>query len=492
MAETAMISATSSAVLTREPFVTPAFARAALSYSAANLFVLLIGAVSAFAIPKLVSIEAYAALKLFLLYGGYVGVLHFGLLDGALVHWARNPQSLSREFLSVSVAANLLCVAGCIVGTAYWYLSGRGLHGVFVVALASLALVSIATTSFQFASQARCCFDQLSRLTIVQPAIFLGSVFLLTLSNNVSGKDIVLSYVSSATFAFLAYAFVMRDRISWNFQNARETASLCTSYVRRGVFILLANLGFNLILGLDRIYLSAHASLKEFALYSFAATIFYSACLMIQAMARVAFPYVSRQPIRNQAIPSILSAQRAVLSLWAIGLSAFFPMAFLIGRFLPAYIGSIALLRIILLGLGAVALTQIVHANFFRANGMERRLLVGTCTGLLAFGISLSVGPGFVSLNSVAWAAVIGHISWWLANDALLWKSGLRSPLTTGRDFSSLILIGIVYLFCSRQASACGFAAYLLFAVGGCVLVLGPKTILQVAENIVFAAEATS
>ncbi len=491
MADTAMIPVTSSAALNRRILVSPEFARNAASYGAANLFALIVGAVGAFVIPKLISIEAYAGLKLFLLYGGYVGVLHFGLLDGALVNWAHKPQLLRREFLPVTVAANLLCVGACVIGTASWYVLGRGLPVTFIAALAVLAIISNATTSFQFAGQAQCQFDQLSRLTILQPAIFLVSVFLLAVSANVSGSELAITYVFTCAIAFLAYASVMRDEISWNLAKGRETASLCIGYMRSGAFILLANLGFNLILGLDRLYLSAYAPLKEFALYSFAATIFYSACLMIQAMARVVFPYVSQQSPSNEGIPSILSAQRAVLTLWAIGLSAFFPMAVIIRRFLPTYVGSIPLLRVILLGLGAVALTQIVHANFFRANGMERRLLVGTSAGLLAFGISLSFGSGSANLNSVAWAAVIAHISWWLANDTLLWKSGRRSPLTTGRDLSSLVLFGIIFLYFSRQISLSGFATYLMFAVVGCVFVLGPRTILYIVENIVFAAEVS-
>ena len=41
-----------------------------------------------FVVPRLISVEDYGYWKLFGLYAGYVGFLHFGYADGALVRWA--------------------------------------------------------------------------------------------------------------------------------------------------------------------------------------------------------------------------------------------------------------------------------------------------------------------------------------------------------------------------------------------------------------------
>src|SRR6267142_519500 len=44
-----------------------------------------------FLIPRLTTVEEYGYWRLFLLYAGYVGFLHFGFADGALLMWAGRP-----------------------------------------------------------------------------------------------------------------------------------------------------------------------------------------------------------------------------------------------------------------------------------------------------------------------------------------------------------------------------------------------------------------
>src|SRR2546427_3650224 len=45
-----------------------------------------------FVVPKLISVEDYGYWRLFGLYAGYVGFLHFGFADGALLRWASRPK----------------------------------------------------------------------------------------------------------------------------------------------------------------------------------------------------------------------------------------------------------------------------------------------------------------------------------------------------------------------------------------------------------------
>jgi hypothetical protein len=52
-----------------------------------------------FLIPRLVSVEQYGYWRLFFLYAGYMGFLHFGFADGALLRWAGR----TREAVCVDV-----------------------------------------------------------------------------------------------------------------------------------------------------------------------------------------------------------------------------------------------------------------------------------------------------------------------------------------------------------------------------------------------------
>jgi hypothetical protein len=55
-----------------------------------------------FLIPRLVSVEDFGYWRLFPLYAGYVGFLHFGFADGALLCWAGRPLETFRHEVGCS------------------------------------------------------------------------------------------------------------------------------------------------------------------------------------------------------------------------------------------------------------------------------------------------------------------------------------------------------------------------------------------------------
>jgi O-antigen/teichoic acid export membrane protein len=469
-------------------------ARDAVSYGTASLLFLAINAVCAFLVPRIVSVESYGIFKLFLLYGGYVGVLHFGSLDGALVRWAKEPEALvRREFPAVLVTALAICSLSVFVAFSVWILRGPAV-GLWTIApaLVIFAIVSNAITAVQFAMQAERRFRSLSALSLLQPGIFLAGILILKMQGPIVASELLALYVTSVMLALIAYLVRMRGQVEWRWPSFAFAERLSSVHIRSGIFILLSNLGLNLVLGLDRIFLSTHTSLRDFAIYSFAASIFYSLCLMIQAISKVVFPYVSQRTSTLEQRSSFLCAQRAVLAVWIIGLTAFFPAAWLVRELLPAYVGAIPVLRIALLGLGAAAIVQIVHCNYFRAYSGERKMLAGTCVGLLAFAVALWIAASFHSLLAIAWAAVTAHIAWWAANESLLWRNTDRTVGSSARDFVTMIAAAALFLYLSEQPTLAETALYLTISVAGLAFVLGPRTILTVVERYVFAGEANS
>jgi O-antigen/teichoic acid export membrane protein len=476
------------------PAILTPIARDAISYGTASLLFLAINAVCAFLVPRFVSVENYGVFKLFLLYGGYVGVLHFGSLDGALVRWAKQPETLVRsEFPTVLVTTLAVCTLTVSVAFSVWMLRGPG-TGLWTIAVALVifAIASNAITAVQFAMQAERRFRSLSALSILQPGIFLVGILLLKVQGPIVANHLLALYVTSAILALIANLVGMRGRVEWRWPSFASAARLSSVHIRSGIFILLSNLGLNLVLGLDRVFLSARFPLRDFAIYSFAASIFYSICLMIQAISKVVFPYVSQRTSSPEQRSSFLCAQRAVLAVWTIGLTAYFPAEWLVRELLPAYVGAIPVLRIALLGLGAAAIVQIVHCNYFRAYSGERKMLAGTCVGLLAFAVALWISASFHSLLAIAWAAATAHVTWWAANECLLWRNTDRTVGSSVRDFSTMIAAIALFLYFSEQPTIANAVLYLAISVAGLAFVLGPSTILTVVERYVFAGEVNS
>jgi hypothetical protein len=65
-------------------------------YGTAIFLTVALGVVQLFVIPRRVDMATYGAYRLFLVYAAYVGILHFGLADGAFLRWAGRPAGVIR------------------------------------------------------------------------------------------------------------------------------------------------------------------------------------------------------------------------------------------------------------------------------------------------------------------------------------------------------------------------------------------------------------
>ncbi len=78
-------------------------ARDIATVGAGSILATIFNTLLVFLIPRLVSVEDYGYWRLFLLYASYVGLLHLGFVDGALLRWAGRPLDEFRHELSASM-----------------------------------------------------------------------------------------------------------------------------------------------------------------------------------------------------------------------------------------------------------------------------------------------------------------------------------------------------------------------------------------------------
>ncbi|HEV2401795.1 MAG TPA: hypothetical protein VGS27_32980, partial [Candidatus Sulfotelmatobacter sp.] len=159
------------------------FLRHIALFSFANVLALVCNGVLTFLLPRLLSMETYGYYRLFVLYGGFAGVLHLGLLDGVLIRWAARPQQRLTAELAGSVTFLLAEHAAVVLpATAILALLFYGKPWFFLVtALALYAVVFNLATLGQNALQADKEFGLLSAVTVLNPAVLLAAVIALHL-----------------------------------------------------------------------------------------------------------------------------------------------------------------------------------------------------------------------------------------------------------------------------------------------------------------------
>src|SRR5205823_2156788 len=130
-------------------------------------------------------------------------------------------------------------------------------------------------------------------------------------------------------------------------------------------------------LALDRFAVSASFTIRSFAIYSFACNALSLTYSMVVAVSTVAFPYLSAEISEETRRRMFATAEDSLLLLWAASLATFFPISWIIVRWLPDYVASLPLLRILILPIGLTAAIYVLHGPYFRVALKQTRFLAG-------------------------------------------------------------------------------------------------------------------
>jgi len=455
-----------------------AFVRHALIFGLANLLALASNGVLTFLLPRWLSLEGYGLYRLFLLYGGFAGALHLGLLDGALIRWAAAPRRrLPRELrpsLSFLLITHLLLLAPAMA--VLWFCFRQ--QWWFFVAAATLAYAVIWNPAIlgQFALQADKSFGLLSAATVLPPALLLAAVAaahqqhrltLPTVFGSCLGGWLVADVVA---WIGLLHNYRPKKHLSRE-RSGRRLWRTGTCNVGAGWSVLLAGFVTSLAFALDRVVVSLSFPLGDFAIYSLAATAMALVNAMTLSLSRVVFPYLSDGMNAGERRRAYGWGECCLLTLWAIALGGYFPLRLLILRWLPAYVASLPVLRPLLLATGFTAAIYVLHANYFRIHRRQRTLLLASSTGLAAAAVLLVLARRSGSLTAMAWAMLAAIALWWLVDEWLLARLTGRGAREILRSLAFVAAsAGCFLIGTSAFSHGSGLAVYGVTA--GCLIAL--------------------
>ena len=445
------------------------FTRHASLFTLSNLASLAANGALAFVLPRILSMESYGYYRLFLLYGGFAGLLHLCFLDGVLIRWAESPAALESEltpaFRFLALEHLLLLPA---IGFSALLITGKSTSALIAAILIYVALWNWGCLG-QYALQARKLFGSLSLFIVAAPILTLGGALLLHWVWHLTLVNVI---------ACCLVANFIVTIMQWRFVTGRVKPERVRIRILRlgfhdiglGWSVLGANLIAALAVSLDRFVLSAKFPIRDFAIYSFAANALGLTYNMILSVARVVFPYLAQDVSRSGLSRALEAGEAGVLLLWSAGLAAYFPVAWIVQRWLPAYQQSLPLIQVLMLATGFVAAVQVVHSPFLRLLRKQNQFLVGACAGLLTAGVLLMLAMSSLRLIWFAWAMVGSAAAWWLANELILQHAGVQRVSRTLRQFLLWALSGTVFLLCvSRQSLVVSAGLYTVW-----LLAFGP------------------
>lgn len=434
-AETLSIAEESPANGIRMAFI----ARDVATVGGGTLLATLFNVLLIFVIPRLVRMEDYGYWRLFVLYSGYAGFLHLGLADGALLRWAGRPLEEFCPELRTSLKSLLLQHAAIIVPTALTLVMFLRPELRFVgVAVLFYTVLINATTLLQFGLQSARIFLPVAVSTAGPVGLFLLLVFLLELKRTPDFRTLILFYFI-AWLAGLAY-LVVRLRLGRTSESTQSTWELGRKLVLLGWPVLLVNTGMNLVQSADRLAISWHASIQDFAQYSLAASATITVVLAaVSAAYRAFYPHLAAMEHEDRRRVYV-AASKLLFLCWVLLLPYYFVLELFVRRVLPQYSGTLPVAYILLLGSIFLAEILVLQASYAYVHEKQRSFLLYTLAAVVfSFAISVAMVYGTHSLRAVAGGEVVALGLWWLLNE---WK--LRD--VTGRTLVQVA--GVLGLFC--------------------------------------------
>ncbi len=369
-----------------------------------------------FLLPKLISVEDYGYWRIFGLYAGYVGFLHFGFADGALLRWAGRPMEEFHHEIGpalkylfwqqVIVLAPLSAIAALVLPGPLRFVG---------VAVAISALIINPVMLLQFGLQSARIFRPVAISTVAAPALFVALVLLWHHKWQCGYREVTSFY---ATGWLIVLGLLLAWTRPWSAPSSgidvKRFAKVC---LQSGWPIVMANTGVLLIMSADRLAVSWAATIRNFAQYSLAASAMAVPITVIQACSKVFFSHLAGvTPDGRKRIYAICS--RMLLIAWAVLLPYYFALDLFVRHFLPRYAPSLAYARILLLGIPFLASIQILQMSYAYLHGMQKHFLARTAAVLaVTLGVTSLAAFHADSLRVVATVQIAVLGAWWLLNE---------------------------------------------------------------------------
>lgn len=403
-----------------------------------------------FLIPRLLSIEEYGYWRLFLLYAGYVGFLHLGFADGALLRWAgRTLEAIHHEVAPCWKYLVLQHLAVIVPLLAILGFATRLPAHIRVVCGAVLifGLIMNSATLLQYSLQAGREFRPVAIAAAVPPGLFVALAFLRSLKGTPTANELMVMY-GCAWAAVVVYLWA---RVRPGGGSSSESHwNLGKTLTAVGWPVVLANTGLGLVQSADRLVVSSSLPITQFAQYSLAASAMFVPMTAIAAISRVFFSHAAAAEHGDRA-RVYRHMSRFLLISWSLLLPYFFVLEAFVKRFLPKYVAALPVAGILVLSVIFLAAIQILHMNYFYLYGKQRQFLYWTLGALaLSLSAALLIARWLHSLPAVAIGQAGALFAWWLVNE---WKLR-RVTRYGGKDWLRVSAVG------GWSAASYGFALW--------------------------------
>lgn len=382
---------------------TKKFAKNVVYSIVAQIISLAVSFILTLILPKFIDKSQYAQWQAYVLYVGYVGVLHFGLLDGLVLRYSKfdyeelDKARLRSQFIILLVFTSVVTAITAVVS---FTALGVPYNIIFVlvgVGIVTKNLVTYSSYMFQITNRINKYV-----ILIISQRLAYGLIVVLLLAFKV--QDFYWYCVADLCgdlVGIVIGAFFNRGLFFGKTLGIKESFKELKINVAAGIILMMANWSAMLMTGGAKMIIQWHWNEEVFADVSFAFSVSSVFLIFVTAISVVLFP--SLQRIAPEKLPSMYKNIRNILSpLLFFMMIFYFVGCEILEIWLPKYNDSLIYLGILLPIIIFSSKVSLLTNNYLKVYRKEKLMLlvnlISIAVGTLLFSLCAFVFDNMTAL----------------------------------------------------------------------------------------------
>lgn len=451
----------------------------------AQVISLIVSFVLGFIVPKFIDEYQYSYWQTYVLYVGYVGVLHFGLLDGIVLRYSQydydelEKNRIRSQFQILLAFTSILSALTC--GISCIFLESTSLWIVILVSVGIITKNIFTYTSYSFQITNR--IHKYAFLVIAQRAAYaVVVVILLALKVNDFYWYCIAELFGDICAIFIG-AFLNRGLYFGKALPIKEAFKESWINVSAGLFLMIANLSSALIVGAAKMIIQWRWDELVFGKIAFSFSVSNLFLTFVTAISVVLFPSMKRMD--QNELPDLYDKIRQIISpVLFVSLLFYFPVCKILNLWLPKYNASLPYLGILLPIIIFSSKVSLLTNNYLKAYRKEKQMLLINLLSI-ALGIVLFAVFAFAASNlelvlySVVLVVVVRSVVSEVYAMKLIGKLNKKSIL----DFAVEIVMTAIFIASARMAGLL-YGALIYLGAAVVYLIIYRKSLVAIFKKI--------
>lgn len=411
------------------------------------------------ALPKFIDDYNYAYWQTYLLFIGYVGIFHFGILDGIVLRFSHyDYEELSKETMHSLLSAMMLisAIVAALGITLSMVLTKGPTRIIFImvsIGVMTRNLFNYTSYSFQITNR----INRYAIMTISFRCLNVLLVIAMLLSGIGSYVWLCAADLFCDLFGVLVSFRVNKDIYIGKLLGLRDILNQVCLCISSGIMLTLSNWTSFLLSGASRFIISLRWGELTFGKVSFTYSVINLFLVFITAASVVLFPALKRMD--KDMLPLVYAKVKRPMTMVLLGIMlGFYPGAYILGLWVPAYTEALRYMGILLPIVIYSTKINLLTNNYLKAQRREKVLLainlisvtvsiLGVCLGAYVFGsfaLTLVCSLAGFMLNATLSDIYVSRLLGLQVIKDLCWEY-----LMTLCFIASSILLGGVVGFCA-------------------------------------------